>query len=398
MSRFRILKALGCAVLMSFSTQSQADVVEVVGQAPLDGSPAEARERALKDALHQASLQGNSRVSAIQMMQHGEIVRDDVAVSTQSSVKDVQILWEDSVDGMYQLALRADVTPQGLCPVDTPNYRKAIAIAGFGLAQPQQATLGRLENAEQALPRWLAGALNQSGQLRVLDATRISLYQDPRRAPSAETAQQRLTTSVALATQLGAQYVISGVIRDMDVHQKKQRAQGSLLGAMFSRAHHPRDFVMDVFIHDGLSGAMLYQQTYRTQGLWDARATDRTGFATPDFWATAYGSAVETLLDDVSDDVSEVLRCQPFMARIVRARGNRLHIEATASAGIRPGDTFKVYRTGTLYNLDLEPRTELTDMAAEAVVKQVQPQFIIADLSYPAETLSIQRDDMVIAW
>ena len=192
--------------------------------------------------------------------------------------------------------------------------------------------------------------------------------------------------------------MISGVIRDMDVHKDKQRAQGSLLGAMFSRAHHPRDFVMDVFIHDGLSGAMLYQQTYRTQGLWDAKATDRTGFATPDFWATAYGSAVETLLDNVSEDVSEVLRCQPFMARIVRARGNRLHIEATASAGIRPGDTFKVYRTGTLYNLDLEPRTELTDMAAEAVVKQVQPQFIIADLSYPAETLSIQRDDMVIAW
>ena len=99
-----------------------------------------------------------------------------------------------------------------------------------------------------------------------------------------------------------------------------------------------------------------------------------------------------------AEDVNEVLRCQPFMARIVRARGNRLHIEATASAGIRPGDTFKVYRTGTLYNLDLEPRTELTDMAAEAVVKQVQPQFIIADLTYPAETLSIQRDDMVIAW
>jgi hypothetical protein len=37
-------------------------------------------------------------------------------------------------------------------------------------------------------------------------------------------------------------------------------------------------------------------------------------------------------------------------------------------------------------------------MAAEAVVKQVQPQFVIAELGGPAERLAIQRDDMVIAW
>ena len=399
MTFLKSISTLMAALAITLVVQNtRAESVEVVGQAAIDGAPSEARERALKDALRQASLKGNSRVSGMQLMQHGELVQDEVEVTTLSNVRDVQVLWEDSADGIYQVGLSAEVSPQPMCPVHNQNYRKAIAIAGFGLARPQQATLGRLENAEQALPRWLAGSLTQMGQLHVLDATGISLYQDPRRAPSAETAQQRLTTSVALATQLGAQYVVSGVIRDLDVHKDRQRQGSTLLSSVFSRAHHPRDFVMDVFIHDGLSGAMLYQQTYQTTGLWDAGVRDHTGFATPDFWATSYGVAVEKLLDDVSQDVNEVLRCQPFMARIVRARGNRLHIEATASAGIRPGDTFKVYRTGTLYNLDLEPRTELTDMAAEAVVKQVQPQFIIADLTYPAETLSIQRDDMVIAW
>ena len=159
-----------------------------------------------------------------------------------------------------------------------------------------------------------------------------------------------------------------------------------------------REFVMDVFIHDGLSGAMLSQRTYRTQGEWNVRKNDYVGFATPDFWDTNYGGEVSSLLEKAADDLNQTLRCQPFMARIVKARGNRLHIEASAGAGIRPGDTFKVYRTGTLYNLDLEPRTELTDMAAEAVVKHVQPQFIVADLKQSAEHLAIQRDDMVIAW
>ena len=62
------------------------------------------------------------------------------------------------------------------------------------------------------------------------------------------------------------------------------------------------------------------------------------------------------------------------------------------------GDKFQVYRTGTFYNLDLEPRTELSDMATEVVVKQVQPQFVVAEMQYTAEHLAIQRDDMVIAW
>lgn len=86
------------------------------------------------------------------------------------------------------------------------------------------------------------------------------------------------------------------------------------------------------------------------------------------------------------------------MARIVAARGKRIHIEASGGTGIRPGDKFQVYRTGTFYNLDLEPRTELTDMATEVVIKQVQPQFVVAEMTSDAASLAIQRDDLVIAW
>lgn len=374
----------------------QAQIVEVIGRAPIDGAPSYAREQAMKDALYQASLQASAQVSGMQLMKEGVISKDEIAVSTHADVSNVKVLWEDVVDGVYQVSVRAEVNEQSQCPGQTQEYRKAIAIAGFGLARPQQATWGRLENIEQALPRWLASELNSQGLVHTLDATRISLYQDPRSAPSAETAQQRLTTSVALATQLGAQYVVSGVVRDLSM-KKEQKGFALSRWAGMSKARQ-RDFVMDVFVHDGLSGAMLSQRTYRTQGEWNVGKTDYVGFATPDFWDTNYGAEVGSLLEKAANDLNQTLRCQPFMARIVKARGHRLHIEASAGAGIRPGDTFKVYRTGTLYNLDLEPRTELTDMAVEAVVKQVQPQFIVADLKESAEHLAIQRDDMVIAW
>ncbi|MFP6845703.1 MAG: flagellar assembly protein FlgT [Thalassolituus sp.] len=385
--------------LVSLSAPAQALTVEVVGEAALTGAVSYAREQALKDALQQATLRGGAQISSTQLMEHGVIEQDEVRVQSNAQVRDVEVLWEDSHDGVYQVAIRAEVSSQAMCPGSSQRYRKAIAIAGFGLAQPQQATYGRLENVEQALPRVLVNTLNGRGNVHVMDASRISLYQDPRRAPSTETAQQRLTTSVALATQLGAQYVVSGVVRDLDFEPEEQKRGFSLLDSVgFGHKNRQRQFVVDVFVHDGLSGAMLFQRSYHTQGAWGERPDANVGFATPSFWRTNYGDQVKDVLTTVADDVGEVLRCQPFMARIVKARGNRLHIEASAGAGIRPGDKFQVYRTGTFYNLDLEPRTELTDMATVVTVKQVQPQFIIADMASSAEHMSIQRDDMVIAW
>lgn len=394
----KFIYLIACLFVVLFSSVSSvyAEVVQVTGRAAIEGSLSYAREQAMKDALHQASLQAGAQVSGMQLMEKGVISTDTVRLSTRSQISNVDVLYEDTSDGLYEVTIRADVDEAALCPASAQSYRKAVAVAGFGLAKPQQATLGRLDNIEQALPRWLASELNASGGVHALDATRISLYQDPRRAPSAETAQQRLTTSVALATQLGAQYVVSGVVRDLALHTP---SNNGLVGRLTGFSHSPvRDFVMDVFVHDGLSGAMLFQRSYRTEGQWEAARNAKTGFATPQFWATTYGAKVADILERAAGDVNEMLRCQPFMARIVRARGNRLHIEASATAGLRPGDTLKVYRTGNLYNLDLEPRTELTDMAAEVVVKQVQPQFIIAELDGPAERLAIQRDDMVIAW
>lgn len=399
------MRILNILMMTLCSLPVSALTVEVTGEAPLSGAISHAREQALQDAMRQASLRAGAQVSSTQLMSQGVVQQDDVQVRSNAQLKNIEVLWEDQAGGLYQVAIRADVTPQAMCPASTQRYRKAVAVAGFGLARPQQATLGQLQNIEQDLPRVLVNTLNNRGAIHALDATRTSLYQDPRRAPSMETAQQRLTTSVALATQLGAQYVVSGVVRDLsmmgEAGNDSHRASGAdswldLLG--LEDNNRDRQFVMDVFVHDGLSGAMLFQRSYSAHGAWDRPARERVPFASPHFWQTPYGAEVRELLSGVVDDVDEVLRCQPFMARIVKAKGNRLHIEASAGAGIRPGDKFQVYRTGTFYNLDLEPRTELSDMATEVVIKQVQPQFVVAEMKLTAEHLAIQRDDMVIAW
>ena len=397
-----VYKALTLSLLLAWVGNVSALTVEVVGRAEISASIANSRSQALEDAMRRASLRAGAQVSSTQLMSKGIVEQDDVRVSSRSRLSNVDVLWEDQRDGLYEVAIRADVSPQAMCPASTQRYRKAIAIAGFGLANPTEAALGDLFNVGQALPRVLVNSLNDRGAIHAYDATRISLYQNPRRAPSTETAQQRLTTSVALATQLGAQYVVSGVVRSLamegEAGNEQQHGPGWLDLLGWTSDNRQRQFVVDVFVHDGLSGAMLFQRSYATEGQWTTPRTDGPGFASPKFWRIPYGQEVRSLLTGVVDDIDEVLRCQPFMARIVKARGHRLHIEASAGAGIRPGDTFKVYRTGTFYNLDLEPRTELTDMATEVVIKQVQPQFVVAEMKLTAEYLAIQRDDMVIYW
>ncbi|MBQ0791123.1 MAG: hypothetical protein KBT81_01175, partial [Oleispira antarctica] len=261
---------------------------------------------------------------------------------------------------------------------------------------------GQLQNIEQDLARVFINTLNDRGQMHALDASHIGLYENPAHAPSSQNQQRHLTTSMTLAQNLGAQYIVSGIVRGLDtlstVADKAQSSDTwlSLVGLTDEPAE--RQFVIDVFVHDGFSGALIFSNSYATQGKWDLDRMANVRFASPAFWQSKYGHAVKDLLAGAIDDVSMSLRCQPFMAKIIKTEGNRLHIEALAGAGIRPGDKFSIYRSGTFYNLDLEPRIELTNTDMKATVKQVQPQFIVADLTMSAQQLSIQRDDIVIAW
>jgi hypothetical protein len=386
--------------LASFSVY--AYVVEVEGQAPILGNVSHARQQALEDAMRQASLRAEAHVVSTQLMSKGVMQQDDIKLKSQGKVKDVEVLWEDAQNGIYSVAIRADVKPVQMCQSQGNNLRKAVAITGFGLVSAKQTSLGQLQNIEQDLARVFINTLNDSGQMHALDASHIGLYEKPAYAPSLQNQQRHLTTSMTLAQNLGAQYIVSGIVRGLDtlstVADKAQNNETwlSLVGLTDEPAE--RQFAIDVFVHDGFSGALIFSNSYATQGKWDLDRMANVRFASPAFWQSQYGHAVKDLLAGAIDDVSMSLRCQPFMAKIIKTEGNRLHIEALAGAGIRPGDKFSIYRSGTFYNLDLEPRIELTNTDMQATVKQVQPQFIVADLAMSAQQLSIQRDDIVIAW
>ena len=160
-------------LMMIFASSAFSFVVEVEGQASITGAISVARQQALEDAMRQASLRAEAHVVSTQLMTKGVISKDDVSVKSRGKVKNVEVLWEDAIDGIYSVAIRADVKPVQMCQSQGNNLRKAVAVTGFGLVSAKQTSLGQLQNIEQDLARVFINTLNSTGQMHALDASHI---------------------------------------------------------------------------------------------------------------------------------------------------------------------------------------------------------------------------------
>ncbi|GAA6134108.1 flagellar assembly protein FlgT [Oceaniserpentilla sp. 4NH20-0058] len=361
------------------------------------------RDNAVRDALRQASLQMGGSIHSSQMLVDGLVTSDQTSLKTNGQFRHVRILQEKISHGILEIKLRAEFIQEGQCAMNEGNgYRKAVAVAGFALQSPKQAVLGGLQNIEQHLPSVLANTLNGHHRLHAMDSGNVLMFNSVDRAPSSQNNLQRLSNSVELAKELGAQFVVSGVIRDLDMINPDAGVPQiwdkplNLIG--LSREKRMRNFVLDVYVHDGISGALMFQNTYATAGEWEYDDYAKTGFATPIFWKSNYGEHVKDVISTVVDDLNSNLGCQPYMAKIIDAKGDFIRLDTGGSVGMRPGDELTVFRTSTFYNLDQQGLTQLHDTKVKATITQVQPRFAIARLDKTASRFAIQREDVVVAW
>ncbi len=374
-----------------------------VGSAAMGKDLEETRDKAVRDALRQASLQLGGSIHSSQMLVDGLVTHDQMTLKSNGQFRHVRILQEKINQGILEVKIRVEFTKGGMCEVNQGNgYRKAVAVAGFALQNPKEASLGGLNNIEQRLSGVMANAINSHHRLHAMDSGHVLLFSSVDRAPSSQNNVQRLSNSVELAKELGAQFVVSGVIRDLAMinpNASEPRAWDAPLDFLgLSRDKRQRNFVLDVYVHDGISGALMLQNTYATAGVWQYDNHYNTGFATPEFWKSDFGSQVKSLLSKVVGDLNSNLGCQPYMAKIIDAKGDYVRLDTGGSVGMRPGDELTVFRTSTFYNLDQQGLTQLQDTKVKATITQVQPRFAIAKLNKTSSRYAIQREDVVVAW
>jgi hypothetical protein len=193
------------------------------------------------------------------------------------------------------------------------------------------------------------------------------------------------------------------VIRDLRPYDPTRHDEQNVLKVLYDKAdirgrQHLRNFAIDVFIHDGFTGSLLFSRSYRTGGFWDAADNERVGFYTPAFLKTDYGQKVRSLLSQVSAEINQHLQCEPFRARIIRTQDNKLTFNAGSVTGIQPGDQFRLFRKSVFYDTLDQPQIRLEDTQTQVIVNEVQPRFSVANMAEEATELNIQKDDLLMAW
>jgi len=398
------MRAFSFFLIILFSAVPSYGVeMTAIGMAAVGSDMEASRDQAIRDALRQASLQMGGSIHSSQMLVDGLVTSDQMSLKSNGRFRHVRILQEKIAHGVIEVKIRAEFLEGGQCDSNLGNgYRKAVAVAGFALQNPKEAVLGGLLNIEQRLSGVLSNTLNARHRIHAMDSGHVLLFTSVDRAPSSQNNLQRLTNSVELAKELGAQFVVSGVIRDLNMINPEADVRRiwdaplDLVG--LSRERRERNFVLDVYVHDGISGALMFQNTYATSGVWEYSDHDRTGFATPRFWKSDFGHQVKQTLSKVVTDLNENLGCQPYMAKIIDTQGDYIRLDTGSSVGMRPGDELTVFRTSTFFNLDQEGLTQLHDTKVKAVITQVQPRFAVAKLEKTPSRYAIQRDDVVVAW
>ncbi len=396
-SRFAVF-----CLLLSISFSTSAEWIQVTGKASLShGRYDLAREQAMKDGLRQAVYQYGMRIDSQQTIENGHLKEDSLNLSSRAHVKQSVIYSEAEENGYLLLTLNVEMAKRALCDASQASqYKKKVAILGFSLQIPEQMHMGGLNNIERGLASQLSQQLNEMDALVVYEQSQVALYADLRNAPSHYTEQLTLTHVSDYAKQVGVQFVVSGVIRDLSLENPDAFATNywTKLKRLVKKANQNRRFMVDIFVHDGFSGAIIWQKQFSTHGKWQIELADKVGFESLEFLNEDYGQQVMTLIKSMAGNISEQIRCQPFMTRISRVEGKTLHFSSGASSGIRPGDTLALYRTASFYDSDRLSGIDLENVKTALTVSQVHPNFASGTISVDPGRLNIQEDDLLIAW
>lgn len=388
-------------VALLASGVTQAIVLEGTGQAVIHGGDIDAaREAARRSALRDVALQYEARIASEETMENGVVTHSRLTVDSRAQARQVEVISEVRRGDVLRLTLRADMSASRQCDAGgAAHLKKRVAVTAFPVQHPDQARFGQLDDAGEALPQRLQARLRGQDRLQVLNASTLQLFGDLANAPTHQQFGNQLSNVVALAHELGAQFVVAGVIRDMGLSDPS--AWGSSVFDGMQRAigavDQSRRFVVDLMVYDGFSGSPVFQKRFETRGEWNAGPGDVTGFASAGFEHTGYGRAVMGLLDDMTRSVNQALACQPFMTRITRVDDQKVTLDAGATVGLRPGDKLNLYRS--LKHFDAPDATpELQDSKTTVRLDSVHPDFSAGLIDVPGGQLNIQRDDIAIVW
>jgi len=311
--------------------------VTVHGSAALSGiSREQARQAAIDDAIEQGSARLRSEGKTLMM----------------SNVKIVDEWQEDELYHVQALMRLSDDTG---C---ASTYRKKIVATAFPLMNSEHLSGSETQDLFKGIPREIGNQLMERGHFIIRNQTDTVLYARPDLAPDVPLDGIGLTGSsiLRIARVNDAQFVLSGVIRDFKV-ESTEYTRGAGILAQFKWALRDiaarRSVGIDVYVYDGFSGALLFQQRYQDNILGDVYLPNGYSVGSERFEGNPAGHAISNIIRQASEDIGDFLNCYPLAARVAQVNGNQVTIAAGAQDKIRVGERLLIYGAGFTHTAGL---------------------------------------------
>lgn len=267
-----------------------------------------------------------------------------------------------------------DAGGHGATPAPAP--KKKVVIVQFDVANTQH--VDDINNIYDGLPSALSSRLEASGEF-------LTTYTG--RSIPAEASEPQRKAITQIAEEAGAQFLISGMVVNAGISQKKG-FWGTSLG---------RHIEVELAVYDGLTGARLLLRRLDEQARGEVRVGNDKPFGSSIFFETELGQALNRLIDLAVKDIRKALENVPFSAHIIRVEEKKVFLDAGGDSLLKPGDKLVVYVRDTSAPIAGLKGSALgvTDRAADTVtLTRVQPQFSIGELPEDAAKLGIKAGNI----
>lgn len=364
--------------LSDIDTDSHRQVITAQGQSTIkNGAKLLARKQAFRDAMRNALL------------------KTDNAISPESLLGSSKVVDEWITDNIYHIQVLSVLSKGQHC--NSP-YRKKIVATGFPIVTTGQISGNETQDLYSGIPREIMNILMESGDFLGRNETHTVLYSQPDMAPEIVDTSDYYndSTILQLAQQHNSQFVLSGVIRDFEVESTEYNRGAGAFAQLKSML---RDFVarrgvaVDIYIHDGTSGALIFQHRYTDTVVGDVWIPTGYTVGSERFKSTPAGHKISKIIDLASKDIGRLLACYPFSAKVLKVENNKVYIAAGVQDKIKQGESLVVYATNSGTNNMLE-----NQLIGVINLQDVQANFSVGEMELDSDTRKIKAGDSVKSW
>ena len=295
----------------------------------------QARAKAIEEALRQAMLESGAFVSTNQNMTNGILDDDELTIASNNNFNQYTLVSEKREKGYLTVKIRLyiDSDPKQCIGM---NYKKNILPVLFTYANNQhQETQTGLNGFNKSLTLKFQQFLSSTNELNVIPYYNQNLGIDLANH-SHRNSNHMMQSIDQLAINKDAQYIVFGVIRDINLHPSTLNWFSKAMG------NKEREFSLEIFVYDTITKEILFSNNYKTKAQWDIDENN-TNTDSEYFWQSEYGENILEKLTSAAKSVSHTLVCKKPVGRILKVENNsQYHINLGKINNIKQGNRFLI--------------------------------------------------------